>query len=115
MILVCPRTLASKLWDILSDHAVTCNRVLYELLRDSVQAVGDANTGLQTTGLASRSLRGMRSESAGWLGTSTGYEFNQDGPFYHMLWSLGSTGEMPLEAQSAGFFVVGTCFHESGW
>ena len=38
----------------------------------------------------------------------------QDGPFHHMLWSLSSTGDMPLEAQSAGFCAVGTCLHALG-
>ena len=57
--------------------------------------------------LSSRVIAGA---AKGWMDTWMGFVCSQGGPSHHREWLMRSLGRSPLEAQSARFVAVGTCF-----
>ena len=80
----------------------------------SIHSGGTGLTVLQVTALVSSVLRDASSSLVGWSSICTCSHANQGGPLHHSGWSLNAVGDSPLEAQSAGFCSVGTCFQDSG-
>ena len=88
-------------------HKVVCGIAapeLHSLRRDWIEV----------TALVSSVLRDTSSSLVGWSGICTCSHANQGGPPHHSGWSVNAVGDSPLEAQSAGFCSVGTCFQDSG-
>ena len=93
---------------------MTHSCVWYELHLSSIPSGGTGTAVLQGTALVSNELRETSSSSVGWTGICTCSCASQGGPFHQSGWSLNAVGESPLDAQSAGFCSVGTCFQAEG-